>query len=251
MKKLQKIIVFTVLLIIISACGGNSDNAATATNDKDAQQTDTNPQNDSDILSEQDANLNDSETVQSDNNQQNDSEALPEQDIIDNSNDSDVVQNSPCTDYATEFPLKAGDCVPDFTLPAHDGTAVKLSSFRGKFVLLSSFPMVNTPVCTGQMQKLDAMYDQFIEANAQPFGFNNESPDKKDEWCETMGVKKLLILSDHDPKDAVSKMFGINGSTTKRANTFIGPDGRFLKMEQIAGSAGIEPALEYIKSLEK
>ncbi len=170
--------------------------------------------------------------------------------VIDETPDTDSATIEPCTDYATVFPLQPGDCVPDFTLPAHDGTMITLSDYRGKFVLLSSFPAVNTPVCTGQMQMLDSMYNQFIAANAQPFGFNNQPPDNKDEWCETMGVTKLLILSDHDPKDAVSTMFGIDGSMTKRANTYIGPDGRFLKMELISGSAGIPPALEYIKSLQ-
>jgi peroxiredoxin len=59
--------------------------------------------------------------------------------------------------------LKEGDCVPDFTIPVQDGvTMIKLSDYSGKYVLFSSFPMVNTPVCTGQMQTLDSMYDQFI-----------------------------------------------------------------------------------------
>lgn len=189
---------------------------------------------------------------QSDQSDQSDSTDQPVTDdtVIDETPDTDSAAVEPCTDYATVFPLQPGDCVPDFTLPAHDGTMITLSDYRGKFVLLSSFPMVNTSVCTGQMQTLDGMYDQFIAANAQPFGFNNEPPDQKDEWCETMGVTKLLILSDHNPKDAVSTMFGINGAYTKRANTYIGPDGRFLKMEGISGSAGIAPALAYIQSLQ-
>jgi len=177
-------------------------------------------------------------------------ETVNDNTIVDEIPDTDTATVEPCTDYATVFPLQPGDCVPDFTLPAHDGTMITLSDYRGKYVLFSSFPMVNTSVCTGQMQMLDSMYDQFIAANAQPFGFNNQPPDNKDEWCETMGVTKLLILSDHDPKDAVSIMFSINGAYTARANTYIGPDGRFLKMESISGSAGIPPALEYIQSLQ-
>jgi peroxiredoxin Q/BCP len=144
-----------------------------------------------------------------------------------------------------------GDCVPDFTLPAHDGTEITLSDYRGQWVVFSSFPMVNTSVCTGQMQKLDAMYDDFIENNIQPFGFNNEPPDQKDEWCETMNVTKLLILSDHDPKDEISKKFGISGTYTKRADTIIDPQGRFVEVIPSSGATSVEPLLEHIKELQK
>ncbi len=162
--------------------------------------------------------------------------------------DGDV---EPCTDYATNFPLMPGDCVPDFTIPAQDGvTMVTLSDYRGMFVLFSSFPMAATPVCTGQMQKLDEMYHDFIAENIQPFGLNNESPDKKEGWCETMGIQNLLILADHDPKDAVSIMFGIAGGMTARANTVIGPDGRFVMKKSCMNSACIPAILEDIKAVK-
>ncbi len=156
-----------------------------------------------------------------------------------------------CSDFATVFPLQPGDCVPDFTIPAQDGvTMVTLSDYRGMYVLFSSFPLANTPVCTGQMQTLDSMYNDFISENIQPFGLNNESPDKKEGWCETMGIENLLILADHNPKDAVSTMFGIAGSMTARANTVIGPDGRFVMKKACANATCIPAILEDIKNLK-
>jgi peroxiredoxin len=173
-----------------------------------------------------------------------------EDDVVDTPDEEDVTSEF-CTDYATVFPLQPGDCVPDFTLFAQDGvTTVTLSDHRGKYVLFSSFPMANTSVCTGQMQKLDEMYNDFIAENIMPFGFNNESPDKKEGWCETMGIVDLLILADHNPKDAVSIMFGINGFTTARANTVIGPDGRFIMKKACANSTCIPAILEDIKNLK-
>ena len=172
-------------------------------------------------------------------------------DKVEETVDKDTVQDEEgCEDYSSNEPLMKGDCVPDFTLPAHDGTNITLSDYRGKWVVFSSFPMVNTSVCTGQMQKLDEMYDDFISNNIQPFGFNNEPPDQKDEWCESMNVTKLLILSDHDPKDAISKKFGINGTYTKRADTIIDPQGRFVEVIPSSGATSIEPLLEHIKGLQ-
>jgi hypothetical protein len=65
-----------------------------------------------------------------------------------------------------------------------------------------------------------------------------------------MGVTKLLILSDHNPKNAVSLMFGISGAYTQRANTVIGPDGRFIFKKPCSGSADIPVVLEDIKALK-
>jgi thioredoxin-dependent peroxiredoxin len=38
------------------------------------------------------------------------------------------------------MPLKSGDKAPDFTLPDQDGTKVKLSSFKGRKVLVYFYP---------------------------------------------------------------------------------------------------------------
>jgi len=184
------------------------------------------------------------------NDDENGDVVIPDDDVNE-IEDEDVSQTDFCTDFATVFPLQNGDCVPDFTLPAQDGvTMVTLSDYRGKYVLFSSFPMANTSVCTGQMQKLDEMYNDFIAENIMPFGFNNESPEKKENWCETMGIVDLLILADHNPKDAVSIMFGINGFATARANTVIGPDGRFIMKKSCANSSCIPAILEDIKNLK-
>jgi len=43
--------------------------------------------------------------------------------------------------------IKAGDNAPDVTLVANDLSEVKLSSFKGKKVILSVVPSLDTPVC--------------------------------------------------------------------------------------------------------
>ena len=41
--------------------------------------------------------------------------------------------------------LNVGDVAPEFELAAHTGETVKLSSLRGKRVLLWFYPMADTP----------------------------------------------------------------------------------------------------------
>jgi peroxiredoxin Q/BCP len=44
--------------------------------------------------------------------------------------------------------VEAGNKAPDFTLPADDGSRVKLSQLRGKPVVLYFYPRDDTPGCT-------------------------------------------------------------------------------------------------------
>ena len=44
--------------------------------------------------------------------------------------------------------LEEGEAAPDFTLPADDGTKVKLKDLRGKPVVLYFYPRDDTPGCT-------------------------------------------------------------------------------------------------------
>jgi peroxiredoxin Q/BCP len=41
--------------------------------------------------------------------------------------------------------LNAGEMAPDFTLKNHHGAEVKLSDFRGKYVVLWFYPEADTP----------------------------------------------------------------------------------------------------------
>ena len=44
--------------------------------------------------------------------------------------------------------IKEGQPAPDFELPDQSGQPVRLSSFRGKKVVLYFYPKANTPGCT-------------------------------------------------------------------------------------------------------
>ena len=44
--------------------------------------------------------------------------------------------------------IEPGEKAPDFTLPADDGTKIKLSALRGKPVVLYFYPRDDTPGCT-------------------------------------------------------------------------------------------------------
>ena len=50
--------------------------------------------------------------------------------------------------------IKPGDQAPDAVLVANDLSEVKLSSFKGKKIILSVVPSLDTPVCDLANQKI-------------------------------------------------------------------------------------------------
>ena len=51
--------------------------------------------------------------------------------------------------------VKVGDAAPDVTLVGNDLKAVALSTFRGKVVVLSSVPSLDTPVCDTETRRFN------------------------------------------------------------------------------------------------
>lgn len=47
--------------------------------------------------------------------------------------------------------LEVGTLAPDFTLPDQDGTAHRLSDYRGKKVILYFYPRDNTPAAPSRL----------------------------------------------------------------------------------------------------
>ncbi len=54
-----------------------------------------------------------------------------------------------------------GQLAPDFTLASTDGSAVTLSSLRGRNVLLAFFPLAFTSTCTQELCDMRDDWDQF------------------------------------------------------------------------------------------
>jgi glutaredoxin-dependent peroxiredoxin len=54
-----------------------------------------------------------------------------------------------------------GDEAPDFTLPSTAGSAITLSSLRGRKVLIAFFPLAFTSTCTKELCDMRDDWDQF------------------------------------------------------------------------------------------
>ncbi len=66
--------------------------------------------------------------------------------------------------------VETGRKAPDFTLPADDGTKIKLSTLRGGPVVLYFYPRDNTPGCTREACAFRDRKAQFTRLGAKVLG---------------------------------------------------------------------------------
>jgi peroxiredoxin len=120
--------------------------------------------------------------------------------------------------------IAIGSTAPDFTLKDQDGKQVKLSSFKGKKVLLSFRPLAWTPVCQDQMKSLESNYAKFEKLNTAAFGIGVDSAPSNKAWALVMQIKNTRLLADFWPHGEVAKAYGLfreKDGFSERANVVI------------------------------
>ncbi|PIG92950.1 peroxiredoxin [Gloeocapsopsis sp. IPPAS B-1203] len=102
--------------------------------------------------------------------------------------------------------VKVGDTAPDFTLPSQSGTAVKLSDFQGKSVVLYFYPKDDTPGCTKESCAFRDQYEVFQNAGAEVIGVSADSPDSHQRFAAKYQLPFTLLS---DAGNQVRKLYGV------------------------------------------
>ncbi|MCX8150680.1 MAG: peroxiredoxin [Candidatus Bathyarchaeota archaeon] len=108
------------------------------------------------------------------------------------------------------FP-KIGETAPDFEAVTTQGT-IRLSDFKGKWVILFSHPADFTPVCTTEFVAFAKINDELKKRNVQLMGLSIDSVYSHIAWLrrikEKLGVEiPFPVIGDIDMK--VAKLFGM------------------------------------------
>jgi len=88
------------------------------------------------------------------------------------------------------------DDAPDATLVDNDLSEFKLSSLKGKVVILATAPSLDTPVCSTQTKKFNDALAQFGES-VVVVTVTMDLPFAQKRWCGAEGADNVITLSDH------------------------------------------------------
>lgn len=100
--------------------------------------------------------------------------------------------------------VKMGDRAPDFVALDNNLSPVRLSSFKGKVLVLSSVPSLDTPVCDLETRRFNEEAGR-LGTDVVFLTISMDLPFAQRRWCGASGVTKVQTLSDH--RDA---SFGIS-----------------------------------------
>lgn len=103
--------------------------------------------------------------------------------------------------------LRVGQSAPDCALTANDLSEVKLSALKGRKVILSVVPSLDTPVCDIQTQRFNQEALK-LGGDALIVTVSMDLPFAQKRWCLTTGSNNIKTLSDYKTAD-FGKAFGV------------------------------------------
>jgi thioredoxin-dependent peroxiredoxin len=112
-----------------------------------------------------------------------------------------------------------GSMAPDFTLPADDGSTVRLSDLRGRRVVLYFYPKDDTPGCTTQACGFRDNYVEITEKDAVVFGISPDGVNSHVKFRTKFGLP-FRLLADEDHR--VAELYGAWGEKNNYGKTYFG-----------------------------
>lgn len=124
--------------------------------------------------------------------------------------------------------VSVGDLAPDFELDSHRGGRVRLSSLRGRNVLVVFHPLAWTPVCATELTGLEARRARLAETSTHVLGISVDSVPTKIAWAQSLGGLSFDLLSDFHPHGAVAAQYGVlrDDGIAERAIFLVDAEGR-------------------------
>jgi len=101
--------------------------------------------------------------------------------------------------------IEEGLQAPDFTLPAHDGTKLKLSSLRGQPVILYFYPKDDTPGCTKEACGFRDSQTQLTRHKAVVLGVSPDDAESHEQFRKKYKLSFTLLT---DVDHTVAEKYG-------------------------------------------
>ena len=128
--------------------------------------------------------------------------------------------------------LEIGEKAPEFSLKDSEGRDVRLSDFKGKWIVLYFYPRDNTSGCTKEACDFTELLPRFKDSGAIILGVSPDTPESHKKFAEKHNLQVVLLS---DPQKEVLKAYGAWGKKKNygreyegviRSTFLIDPDGK-------------------------
>jgi len=158
----------------------------------------------------------------------------------------------------SDYELNVGDVAPEMALPVWPEGELKLSDYRGEWVIVYFYPKDNTPGCTTESCEFRDALPDFSAAQAKVVGVSRDSVKSHGRFTEQQSLNFPLI-SDTDERLCkafdviqVKKMYGKESLGVERSTFIINPEGKVAHIWRKVKVAGhVEQVLETLKALQE
>ena len=104
--------------------------------------------------------------------------------------------------------LKAGDTIPTFEVPLHDGGVLTSDDIKGNKTILFFYPADDTPTCTKEACNIRDNYSILTDAGYNIYGVSKDSAKKHQKFIDKYSLPYPLIV---DKDNELAKKFDIFG----------------------------------------
>lgn len=159
-------------------------------------------------------------------------------------------QGNPLTLVGKE--VLVGECAPDFTVVKNDLSPISLSDLKGKTVVLSAMPSIDTPVCELQTIRFNKEAEKLEDVVVLTISM--DLPFALGRFCGAKGIENAITTSDSKDRDFSNK-YGLyikELGLTSRAIIIVDKNGKVAYTEylkEITNEPNYDNALKCLKSL--
>jgi peroxiredoxin Q/BCP len=116
-------------------------------------------------------------------------------------------------------PAEEGAPAPDFELESDTGERVRLSSLRGRPVVLYFYPRDDTPGCTAQARGIRDVWGEFEERGAAVLGVSPQGADSHRKFKAKYDLPFTLLA---DPEHEAAERYGVWVEKKNYGRTYMG-----------------------------
>src|ERR1700722_12869559 len=114
--------------------------------------------------------------------------------------------SSLCAANALAADLPVGAAAPTFTLPSQDNSAISLTDYKGKWVVLYFYPKDMTKGCTLESHNFQRDLEKFKAATAVVLGVSFDTASSHQTFCTKESLTFKLLA---DPDGKVIGAYGV------------------------------------------